>query len=214
MSKFPIDTQREALAKKITEELFDVNLLIQFLEEITTSEEFFSRYTSNSHSISLTTTSLESKLNNGNPNVQCSPACIAKSTISRSIATNIKHLMKGPSTFKGMNCAKYVHPCPTMHFFIGEKLTKELRLLTMEEAKLRLQTFGSDDIEENISQKLALEVWDADGHQLSLFLFTYQAITKPLQTPQICPEDVDFMRKHNLQSMLTKRNPKSNRLSC
>uniref|UniRef100_A0A0K0DKF9 Peptidase A2 domain-containing protein n=1 Tax=Angiostrongylus cantonensis TaxID=6313 RepID=A0A0K0DKF9_ANGCA len=98
--------------------------------------------------------------------------------------------------------------------FIDEKLAEELRLLTMKETTLPPQTFGPDDIEENLSRKVPLEVRNVDVHQLSLFLFTHDAMTKPLQPPQISPQDVRFIRKHNLQPMFTKKNLKSNCFSC
>ncbi|KAE9414568.1 hypothetical protein Angca_001785, partial [Angiostrongylus cantonensis] len=93
--------------------------------------------------------------------------------------------------------------------FIDEKLAQELRLPTMEEMKLRLHTFGSHETKENISRKVLLEVWDADGHQISQFLFTHDAITKPLRSPPICPEDADFIRKNNLQIESNKNKWKS-----
>ncbi|VDM63709.1 unnamed protein product [Angiostrongylus costaricensis] len=68
--------------------------------------------------------------------------------------------------------------------FIDENLAQKLYLPTIEEIKLRLNTFGSNNVQECVSRKVPLQVWDADGHQISLFLFTHNAITKPFKPRQ------------------------------
>ncbi|KAE9412528.1 hypothetical protein Angca_001030, partial [Angiostrongylus cantonensis] len=62
-------------------------------------------------------------------------------------------------------------------------LQENLDLPTIEEIKLRLNTFGSSNVKERVSRKVPLQGWDADGHQISLFLFTHNAITKPFKPP-------------------------------
>lgn len=52
--------------------------------------------------------------------------------------------------------------------FIDNALAEELHLPTLEKRKLRLRTSGSDRVQENISRKVALEIWDDDGNPHTL----------------------------------------------
>ncbi|KAJ1373267.1 hypothetical protein KIN20_035627 [Parelaphostrongylus tenuis] len=52
--------------------------------------------------------------------------------------------------------------------FIDGKLAQELHLPVIDEIKLHLNTFGSDDIQEHLARKVAMNAWDAGGNQLKL----------------------------------------------
>ncbi|KAK6728892.1 hypothetical protein RB195_006136 [Necator americanus] len=88
--------------------------------------------------------------------------------------------------------------------FIDSSLTDDLHLPTLEETKIRLHTFGSEQVQEKICRRDQLDVWDVEGQSMSLSLLTHDVLTKSFDTPPIREEDVEFIRKLNLPIKLTR----------
>ncbi|XGW27806.1 hypothetical protein V3C99_007969, partial [Haemonchus contortus] len=82
--------------------------------------------------------------------------------------------------------------------FIDDSLAEELGLRTIEETKLRLHTFGSNEIQEVPSRRVQLNTWDEDGQPLSLTLYTHKILTKELTAPPILKEDLDYIKSRNI----------------
>ncbi|KAK6017401.1 Tas retrotransposon peptidase A16, partial [Ostertagia ostertagi] len=78
--------------------------------------------------------------------------------------------------------------------FIDSSLADELGLATVENTKLRLHTFGSNNIQEEPSRRVQLDTWDEDGQPLRLSLHTHKILTKALATPPILKDDIDYIR--------------------
>ncbi|KAE9412400.1 hypothetical protein Angca_001887, partial [Angiostrongylus cantonensis] len=57
---------------------------------------------------------------------------------------------------------------------------------------------------EQTSTKFPLQAWYADGDQISLFLLTHGAVSKPSRQQPLCPEDIGFIRKNDLQIHVSK----------
>ncbi|KIH44521.1 hypothetical protein ANCDUO_25453 [Ancylostoma duodenale] len=89
--------------------------------------------------------------------------------------------------------------------FIDSSLAEELGLPTLEETTLRLHTFSSERIQEELCRKVPLETWDEDGNPISLQLLTHRILTKSLMPPPVLKEDVDYIRRMNLPIRLNER---------
>ncbi|KIH46700.1 Tas retrotransposon peptidase A16 [Ancylostoma duodenale] len=87
--------------------------------------------------------------------------------------------------------------------FIDTALADKLRLPTIKETKLHLQTFGSRQVQETRSRKVSLQIWDAEGKPFSLLPFTHDILIKPFVTAPVCAEDVEFLRQQHLPVNLT-----------
>ncbi|KAK5979537.1 hypothetical protein GCK32_011485 [Trichostrongylus colubriformis] len=72
--------------------------------------------------------------------------------------------------------------------FIDGSLADDLGLSTLEETRLRLHTFGSNDIREEPSRRVQLDTWDEEGQPLKLNLHTHHILTKELTTPPVLKE--------------------------
>ncbi|KJH47872.1 Bystin [Dictyocaulus viviparus] len=90
--------------------------------------------------------------------------------------------------------------------FIDSKLAETLNLPRVQETKLRLQTFGSEEVKESASHKVELEAWDSNGDPLHFDLFTHNILTKSLTTPTISTEDIDFIHQNSIPFKLPKNN--------
>ncbi|EPB78509.1 Tas retrotransposon peptidase A16 [Ancylostoma ceylanicum] len=88
--------------------------------------------------------------------------------------------------------------------FIDTTLADELNLPTIEKTKLRLHTFGSDQVQESNCRRVPLEVWDSEGKPFSLNLITHEILTKSFVTPPIRDEDIDFIKCKNLPIQLNR----------
>ncbi|EPB66718.1 Pao retrotransposon peptidase [Ancylostoma ceylanicum] len=88
--------------------------------------------------------------------------------------------------------------------FIDTTLADELNLPTLEKTKLRLHTFGSDQVQESNCRRVPLEVWDSEGKPFSLNLITHEILTKSFATPPIKDEDIDFIKCKNLPIQLNR----------
>ncbi|KAL6735192.1 hypothetical protein Aduo_005656 [Ancylostoma duodenale] len=86
--------------------------------------------------------------------------------------------------------------------FIDTTLANELNLPTIEKTKLRLHTFGSEQVHESNCRRVSLEVWDSEGKPFSLNLITHDILTKSFVAPPIRDEDVEFIKCRNLPIQL------------
>ncbi|KAK6761277.1 hypothetical protein RB195_022365 [Necator americanus] len=89
--------------------------------------------------------------------------------------------------------------------FIDNSLAEELGLPTLEETTLRLPTFGSEQIQEELCRKVPLETWDKEGNPISLQLLTHRILTKSLVPPPVLKEDLEYIRRMNLPIRLNER---------
>ncbi|KAL6735385.1 hypothetical protein Aduo_005832 [Ancylostoma duodenale] len=89
--------------------------------------------------------------------------------------------------------------------FMDSSLAEELSLPTLEETTLRLHTFGSEQIQEELCRKIPLETWDEEGNPISLQLLTHRILTKSLMPPPVLKEDADYIRRMNLPIRLNER---------
>ncbi|XGW34144.1 hypothetical protein V3C99_018165 [Haemonchus contortus] len=78
--------------------------------------------------------------------------------------------------------------------FIDYELAQELHLPTLRMTNLRLRTFGSDRVQECMSRKVPLEIWDSNGKPHSSELLTGECLTSTLRTPPILEEDIAFLK--------------------
>ncbi|ETN73043.1 hypothetical protein NECAME_04351 [Necator americanus] len=65
--------------------------------------------------------------------------------------------------------------------------------------------FGSEQIQENISRKVPLEIWDEDGQPYTLQLLTHEILTKSFTTAPVLKEDVAFINPRRLPIKLTEQ---------
>ncbi|KAK6764842.1 hypothetical protein RB195_024965 [Necator americanus] len=89
--------------------------------------------------------------------------------------------------------------------FIDNSLAEELGLPTLEETTLRLHTFGSEQIQEELCRKVPLETWDEERNPISLQLLTHRILTKSLVPPPVLKEDLEYVRRMNLPIRLSER---------
>ncbi|KAK6728558.1 hypothetical protein RB195_005913 [Necator americanus] len=89
--------------------------------------------------------------------------------------------------------------------FIDNSLAEELGLPTLEETTLRLHTFGSEQIQEELCRKVPLETWDEEGNPISLQLLTHRILTKSLVPPPVLKGDLEYIRRMNLPIRLNER---------
>ncbi|ETN73685.1 hypothetical protein NECAME_00774 [Necator americanus] len=89
--------------------------------------------------------------------------------------------------------------------FIDNSLAEELGLPTLEETTLRLHTFSSEQIQEELCRKVPLETWDEEGNPISLQLLTHRILTKSLVPPPVLEEDLEYIRRMNLPIRLNER---------
>ncbi|VDL79220.1 unnamed protein product [Nippostrongylus brasiliensis] len=78
--------------------------------------------------------------------------------------------------------------------FIEEELADELQLPTINMNKLRLRTFGSDQVQECISRKVPSEIQGENGEPYFVELLTHTILTSALKTPPVLEKDIEFMR--------------------
>uniref|UniRef100_A0A183G2I3 DUF1758 domain-containing protein n=1 Tax=Heligmosomoides polygyrus TaxID=6339 RepID=A0A183G2I3_HELPZ len=88
--------------------------------------------------------------------------------------------------------------------FIDHKLAEELCLPTLGTTTLRVRTFGSDRVQECVSRKVPLEMWDDKGKPWSLELLTHETLTSTLRTPPVLEEDVTFIKAQNIDAKLVR----------
>ncbi|KAK6763883.1 hypothetical protein RB195_024279 [Necator americanus] len=88
--------------------------------------------------------------------------------------------------------------------FINSSLADDLNHLTLEKTKLRLHTFGSEQVQEKICHRVQLEVWDVKGQSLSLSLLTHDVLAKSFDTSPLCEEEMEFNRKLNIPIKLNR----------
>ncbi|VDM82838.1 unnamed protein product [Strongylus vulgaris] len=82
--------------------------------------------------------------------------------------------------------------------YIDTSLANELRLPELKEEKLRLHTFGSDQVQEKICRLVQLNAWDAEGVPIKLDLLTHNVITKSFRSPALSNDDADFIRQYHI----------------
>ncbi|VDM52862.1 unnamed protein product [Angiostrongylus costaricensis] len=86
---------------------------------------------------------------------------------------------------------------------VDSSFAAEMDLPIIEENKLRLCTFGSEEAREKPSNKISLKVWDAEGRPFSLLLSTHDNLVKPFIISPISTEDADFIHQRGLPVYLT-----------
>ncbi|VDL71412.1 unnamed protein product [Nippostrongylus brasiliensis] len=89
--------------------------------------------------------------------------------------------------------------------FIDTSLVEELRLPSLGSTKLRICTFGSNRVQECVSDKISLETWDDSGRPHSLKLFTYTGLTTTLKTPPLLEEDIAYINTLKIPFNLAKQ---------
>lgn len=73
----------------------------------------------------------------------------------------------------------------------------------IEETKLRLCTFGSEEAREKPSNKVSLKAWDPEGRRFSMLLYTHDNLVKPFVISPISTEDAEFTHQRDLPVHLT-----------
>ncbi|XGW10144.1 hypothetical protein V3C99_011987 [Haemonchus contortus] len=83
--------------------------------------------------------------------------------------------------------------------FISEALAQDLGLDTSRGRVLTMYTFGSKDPKTAQSTLTNLNIWDTEGHQYSLSLYTAQNLTGTSKATRLSKEDMDFITYHGIR---------------
>ncbi|VDL70784.1 unnamed protein product [Nippostrongylus brasiliensis] len=106
-----------------------------------------------------------------------------------------------PSTRKLMKVAALLDSGAECSF-IDQNMAEELSLPTLSTTTLRVRTFGSDRVQETMSRKVPLEIWDDKGEPCYLELLTHETLTSALKMPPLLEEDLQFIKTRNIQANL------------
>ncbi|KAK5969093.1 Tas retrotransposon peptidase A16 [Trichostrongylus colubriformis] len=82
--------------------------------------------------------------------------------------------------------------------FIDNALADELQLQAVSEKTILLHTFGSKRIEKKRCRLVHVEVQDVEGKYHDLELLTHDSLTKPMRSPPLLEEDLQFIKSLNL----------------
>ncbi|KAK6015342.1 Tas retrotransposon peptidase A16, partial [Ostertagia ostertagi] len=82
--------------------------------------------------------------------------------------------------------------------FIDSALAEQLQLPIIAVKDVQLMTFGSDEVRKCRCNRVRLDVWDIDGNPHTLDLFTYHILTRPLESPTLTVDDMEFLRSSGL----------------
>ncbi|KAK6747883.1 hypothetical protein RB195_000841 [Necator americanus] len=69
--------------------------------------------------------------------------------------------------------------------FVDSTLAAKLHLPVIEERRIKLHTFGSQDTKEQRCKLVRMEVWDEEGTPHLLQLLTHDILTRAFKPPQI-----------------------------
>ncbi|KAK6730278.1 hypothetical protein RB195_007005 [Necator americanus] len=126
-----------------------------------------------------------------------------------------KHAFSPPSKKKETSVVKTTpktRPTPKInHLSEKESKTKKWRFVDYQDNQMKIPVlldtgaFGSEQIQENISRKVPLEIWDEDGQPYTLQLLTHEILTKSFTTAPVLKEDVAFINPRRLPIKLTEQ---------
>uniref|UniRef100_A0A1I7X0J4 DUF1758 domain-containing protein n=1 Tax=Heterorhabditis bacteriophora TaxID=37862 RepID=A0A1I7X0J4_HETBA len=88
--------------------------------------------------------------------------------------------------------------------FIDSNLAKSLELPILAETDLILHKFGSNHSERQPSRVTTIHIFDKDGTQHRLQLYTSDIITSPLEGAILSTNDRQFIADHNIDLAITK----------
>ncbi|KAK6761274.1 hypothetical protein RB195_022365 [Necator americanus] len=226
LSKFPEQLQRKVLEKKhamTPDASFSMDTLLKFLEDVISSEEMdeqsFAKQGPTSTSPAKKTSAskdLQKVKATTNINHLSAPQDDQDTTIcelqsAQKYQDNVgTFLPTGELTVMDPMSKKLKEVAVLLDTgaelsFIDNSLAEELGLPTLEETTLRLPTFGSEQIQEELCRKVPLETWDKEGNPISLQLLTHRILTKSLVPPPVLKEDLEYIRRMNLPIRLNER---------
>uniref|UniRef100_A0A1I7WRD4 DUF1758 domain-containing protein n=1 Tax=Heterorhabditis bacteriophora TaxID=37862 RepID=A0A1I7WRD4_HETBA len=88
--------------------------------------------------------------------------------------------------------------------FIDSKLSTNLGLPTLEAKDLFIHKFGSKQVDRQPSRVTSMDIFDKDGTQHRLQLYTSDIITSPLECATLSTGDRQFITDHNINLAITK----------
>ncbi|KAK6730280.1 hypothetical protein RB195_007005 [Necator americanus] len=155
-------------------------------------------------------------------NINCASSVSLRSTAQRRTKgekppsnPQDKHAFSPPSKKKETSVVKTTpktRPTPKInHLSEKESKTKKWRFVDYQDNQMKIPVlldtgaFGSEQIQENISRKVPLEIWDEDGQPYTLQLLTHEILTKSFTTAPVLKEDVAFINPRRLPIKLTEQ---------
>ncbi|KAK6741506.1 hypothetical protein RB195_009391 [Necator americanus] len=83
--------------------------------------------------------------------------------------------------------------------FIDAKLAKELELPSQGSVTMKLQTFAAKTTKEIQCTKTCLSVWDSEGKQYKLRVYTHDNLTKGFPQGKLGKEDLQFIHQQQIK---------------